>query len=149
MKIITSVKRDGFLKIEDLCKNQIFIFKIKITKRLHNDFIKFSGDKSPLHTNKKFCKKNKFKKLVGHAFLLTSILSRIYGMYIPGGSELCLHQTCNFKKPYYVNDNLTYEIKVKFLNKNTKILILSVNILNQYKEIIFLGDSTLYLKLIK
>ena len=70
-------------------------------------------------------------------------------MYIPGGSELCLQQTCNFKKPFYVNDNLTYEIKVKFLNKNSEILILSVNILNQYKEIIFFGESTLYLKLRK
>ena len=52
-----------------------------------------------------FVKKIILKK-VGYAFLLTSALSKIYGIYFPGGNELCLHQTCNFKRPFFVNDTL-------------------------------------------
>ena len=80
-------------------------FGIKINKNLHHLFSKFSGDKSPLHTSKKFCEKNGFKDLVGYAFLIDCILSKIYGMYFPGGSELCLQHTSKFIKPYYINDD--------------------------------------------
>ena len=76
-------------------------FKIKITKKIHNQFKNFSGDKSPIHVSKKISKTNNFKNIIGYAFLLTAALSQIFGMYFPGGNELCLHQTCNFRKPFY------------------------------------------------
>ena len=137
MKIKTIHKKRAFLKIKDFKNKQKFLFKVKITKKLHEDFIKLSGDNSPIHSSVKFCKKNNYKKLVGHAFLLTSILSKIYGIYVPGGSELCLQQSCNFKNPFYINDELNFEIQVKYLNKFSKILILSNKIKNQDNKIIF------------
>ena len=80
MKIKTIHNKNAFLKIKDFKNNQKFLFKVKITKKLHEDFIKFSGDNSPIHSSVNFCKKNYYKKVVGHAFLLTSILSKIYGI---------------------------------------------------------------------
>ena len=56
-------------------------FSLKITEKLHNDFKKFSGDTSAIHNDIKFCKKNNFKKKLGYAFLITSALSKIYGIY--------------------------------------------------------------------
>ena len=77
-------------------------FSLKVTEKLHNDFKKFSGDNSPIHSNFKFCKENNYKKKLGYAFLITSALSKIFGVYFPGGNELCLHQSCNFKNPFFI-----------------------------------------------
>ena len=147
MKIITNHKKNSFLSIKNIKKNQVYSFKIKITKKIHFNFLKFSGDKSPLHYDLKFCKKNNFKGIVGYAFLITTILSQIYGIYIPGGSELCLRQTCNFKKPFFIGDELNVKITIIGINKFSKTAILSSKIKNQKNINIFEGQATLLLNL--
>ena len=122
-------------------------FGIKITKKIHKTFSNFSGDKSPLHTNKKFCLKNNFKDLVGYAFLIECLISKIFGMYFPGGSELCLTQSCNFLKEYYVEDTLTFILEVIHKNKSLKLLTLETKVFNQENEMIFTGQSTMKLSL--
>lgn len=123
-------------------------FKIKVTKKLHKDFIKFSGDVSPIHTNINFCKSNGFKLLVGHAFLLTAILSKIFGTFYPGGNELCLHQSCNFKKPFFVGDILIFTTEVLHINMFHKAITLKIKVQNQRKKVIFSGESILKLSLL-
>jgi 3-hydroxybutyryl-CoA dehydratase len=148
MKIITrSVKKKYF--IEDIKIGLIKKFKVKISKKLHNDFSNFSGDKSLLHQNKKFCSKNNFKSIVGYGFLITSILSKIYGIYFPGGTELCLRQECNFKKPYYINDVLHFQLKVTHINKINKLLSIETKVFRNLKQLIFQGNSLLQLSLDK
>ena len=127
-------------------KNRIEKFSLKITEKLHNDFKEFSGDTSAIHNDIKFCKNN-FKKL-GYAFLITSALSKIYGIYFPGGNELCLHQTCNFRKPFFINDNLLINLKVVQLNKSAKIISIYTEI-KVKKKLIFDGHSVLKLSLKK
>jgi 3-hydroxybutyryl-CoA dehydratase len=121
-------------------------YTLKITSKLHNQFKKFSGDNSPIHNDLNFCKINRYKKKLGYAFLLTAALSKIYGVYFPGGNELCVHQSCNFRKPYFINDNLLFTLKVIQLNKESKIITLNIDITCKNK-IIFNGQSILKLSL--
>ena len=51
------------------------IFEVLITKTVN--FIKISGDNSPIHTSKKFSIKHGYKKTMCHGFLLSVILSNI------------------------------------------------------------------------
>ena len=142
------VKSNSFYTIKDIKLNSIKKFKIKISEKLHKDFIKFSGDNSPIHTDIKFFKKNSFKKPLGHSFLITSILSKIYGKYFPGGSELCLKQNCNFRKPFYINDNL--EIQIIPIKKNIALKILEIRtVIYKRKKIIFDGEAIFQLVLHK
>tara|TARA_Y100001970_G_scaffold36624_2_gene45246 strand:- start:1533 stop:1979 length:447 start_codon:yes stop_codon:yes gene_type:complete len=123
-------------------------FGIKITKKIHNSFSKFSGDKSPLHKDRKFCKKNGFKNLVGYAFLIECLLSKIYGMYFPGGSELCLQHTSNFIRPFYINDY--FDIELIVIQKNLKAKLITLNIkIYVKKNLIFNGETILNLTLKK
>jgi len=123
-------------------------FSLKITEKLHNQFKIFSGDVSPIHNDIKFCKFNKFKKKLGYAFLITSALSKIYGVYFPGGNELCLHQSCNFKNPFYINDILLFKLKIVQVNQLTKIVSINTEVKSK-KKIIFDGHSILKLSLKK
>ena len=70
---------------------------------------------------------------MGYAFLITAILSKIYGMFFPGGTELCLKQICNFKKPFFLNDTLKINLKVIQINYEAKLLTISIIIRNQKK----------------
>ena len=121
-------------------------YSFKITDKIHNDFAKISGDYSPIHQDLKFIKKNKFKKKIGYAFLLTVFLSKIYGMKFPGGNELCLKQICNFKLPFYVGDTLTYQITVISKNNANKLITAAVKVYNQKNKCIFEGSTLLQIK---
>ena len=134
------------IDIKDLKIGLKKIFTLKITNKLHNQFKKFSGDDSPIHNNLKFCKTNKYNKKLGYAFLITAALSKIYGVYFPGGNELCVHQTCNFRNPFFVNDTLLFKLKIIQLNIETKIITLNIEISCKNK-LIFNGHSILKLSL--
>tara|TARA_Y100000389_G_C17470866_1_gene530621 strand:- start:7760 stop:8197 length:438 start_codon:yes stop_codon:yes gene_type:complete len=127
--------RNSKIKIGDTFK-----FSLNISEKIHNDFATFSGDKSPIHTKKFFYNKYGYKKKLGYGFLLTAALSQIYGMYLPGGNELCLKQVCNFKKPFFVEDKLKIILKVNYMNKKLKLLSMGIDIINQKKISIFDGE---------
>jgi len=147
IKIISlNQKVSSFYKIKDIKLNQSKRFKINITKKLHEEFIKFSGDNSPIHHNIKFLKRNNYRKKMGHGFLITSILSKIYGKYFPGGRELCIRQTCFFRSPFFVGD--IFQIKIVPKKKNVKLKLLEVFVeIKVKKNIIFNGEATFILSL--
>ncbi len=124
-------------------------FAVLISENVHNNFGNFSGDKSPIHTKKVFYNKNGYKKKLGYGFLLTSILSQIYGMYYPGGSELCLRQICDFKKPFFVGDILNIKLKIVQKNQFGNLITIQSKIIRMKKELVFIGEAILKLSLIK
>ena len=139
-------KISPFYKINNIKLNKPKKFSVNITKKLHEEFIKFSGDNSPIHQNKKFLKRNNFKEKLGHGFLITSILSKIYGKYFPGGTELCIKQTCFFRKPFFVGDTLHINLIPKKKNIKLKLLEIFVEI-KVKKKIIFNGEASFILNL--
>lgn len=133
--------------IDDFEVGHIVETQIKVTNQLHKSFMEMSGDNSPIHTDMDFAINSNYKKPIGYAFLLTALLSRIYGTIFPGGSELCLSQECNFKKEFYVGDKLFFLLKVVHKNLNLKIVNLDITVKNQNNEIIFTGKSLMKLSL--
>tara|TARA_B100000212_G_C27371019_1_gene532544 strand:- start:540 stop:953 length:414 start_codon:yes stop_codon:yes gene_type:complete len=121
--------------------------QVEITQDLHDSFMLMSGDNSPIHTDYKFAKKSNYKKTIGYAFLITALLSKIYGTIFPGGSELCLKQECNFKKEYYVGDTLLFVLKVIHKNLSLNLVTIDVSVFNQDNEVIFNGETLMKLSL--
>ena len=146
MKIINYSKLAPPHSIEKIRINRINKFGIKITSSLHKNFTKFSGDKSLIHTNKEFSLRNGFKDKVGYAFLLSNILSKIYGEYFPGGNELCLQHSEKFIKPYYINDFLSINVKPIQKNNEAKLITLEIRIKSE-NDLIYLAETVLKLSL--
>ena len=119
-----------------------------ITNKIHNQFKNLSGDDSKIHTSLKFCKRNNHDKKMGYGFLITSILSNIYGTKFPGGLELCLSQDCKFIKPYYVGDKLTFKNKIIYKNPNLKLITISNIVYKNNKTKIFEGKAVLQIAFI-
>ena len=133
--------------IQDIFIGEEFVHKVAMTEALHLGFMELSGDKSPIHTDVEFAKKNGFQACLGYAFLLPLILSKIYGMLFPGGSELCLRQDTNFPNPYYVGDDLTFRIVVLDKNDDLQLLTAMTTIVNQDSKSIFRGKVVFKLSL--
>lgn len=147
MKIKSLNTKKNFRNLEDIRLRKKSLFRIKISDKIHSNFIKFSGDDSPIHTNLSFIKKNGYKKKMGHGFLITAILSQIFGKYLPGGSELCIKQECNFKKPFFVGDTL--DITMIPIKKNTKFNYLEIETFIKVKNIIIFSGLTSFVLSLK
>ena len=148
MKIIKYSKLNPPYNIEKIKIKEIKKFGIKITKKMHENFTKISGDRSLIHTDKKFSIKNGFKDKIGYAFLLSNILSKIYGEYFPGGNELCLQHSEKFIKPYYINDFLIINIKPVQKNNDAKLLTIEIKIKSK-NNLIYFAETILKLSLKK
>ena len=95
------------LTFEEIQIGQKEEFQVRITESLVNDFAKLSGDFSPIHINEEYAKGTIFKKRIVHGMLLSSLLSKIQGMYLPGKRALYFSQTLNFRNPCYIDDIVT------------------------------------------
>ncbi|MFZ4712630.1 MAG: MaoC/PaaZ C-terminal domain-containing protein [Bacteriovoracaceae bacterium] len=133
--------------ISEISTGYVYEKSFEITNDLHRAFIQISGDDSPIHTDLAFCQRNGFDKVLGHAFLLTTLLSQIYGKHFPGGNELCLSHTTNFKKPFFISDILTFKITVTNINHSLELINTSVDVINQEHVKIFQGNGILKLSL--
>ena len=114
-------------------------FQIEITESLVNDFAKISGDFSPIHINENYAKGTIFKKRIVHGMLLSSLLSRIQGMYLPGKRALYVSQSLNFRNPCFINDIVTVSGTVIEKSESTKILKIESTIKNQNNKTILSG----------
>tara|TARA_B100001750_G_scaffold217535_1_gene202958 strand:+ start:86 stop:517 length:432 start_codon:yes stop_codon:yes gene_type:complete len=114
-------------------------FQIKITESLVKDFAKMSGDFSPIHMNENYAKGTFFKKRIVHGMLLSSLLSRIQGMYLPGKHALYFSQSLNFRNPCFIDDTVTVSGTVIAKSESTKILKIESIIKNQDSKIIVSG----------
>lgn len=134
--------------IRDISVGDTYKESILITHYLHDNFAQLSGDNSPIHTSIEFAKRNGYKDCLGYAFLITTLLSRIYGTQFPGGSELCLKQVCSFPTPYFVGDLLEFNITVNSVNNSLKLMTATTVVLNKDMNVVFTGDVTFQLKLV-
>ena len=94
----------------------------------HNKFMLLSEDKSPVHTDDEFARHAKFKEKIGYGFFIGSVLSRLYGEFLPGGSSICLSQTLKFTHPFYIGEELIERGMVISKSSATKVITISTKI---------------------
>ena len=109
-------------------------FTKKIDKNLIIQFSKLSGDNNPIHVNEAYVKKTSFKKIVAHGMLSETFLSTIIGTKLPGKGSLWIEKEVKFTKIVRVNDSITFNAEVKFIDEKNRIAFLSINGVNQFGE---------------
>jgi len=95
------------LKYDDVLINDVFTFSHTFTNDELELFSGLTGDTNPLHLDYKFAQKNGFESEVVYGMLSASLFSRLIGVYCPGKNGLYLSQTIYFKKPLYVEKEVT------------------------------------------
>ena len=94
-------------------------------------FEKLTGDRNPLHTQKKVC----------YGLLTSSFLSTLAGMYVPGERALIHGVDVEFPRPLVVSEDRTITVKGVVVEKSDafKLLTIKVTITDDSGEKILRG----------
>jgi len=93
-------------KFSQIKKKDYQSFNSIITKKKLKDYISISGDKNPLHSNDLFAKKLNFKSNIVHGLLISSLYSKLIGVYLPGKYGVIGKISINFHNPLYINQKI-------------------------------------------
>lgn len=70
-------------------------------------------DKNPMHVDDAFSVSHGYPSKIMHGNILGGFLSYFVGECLPSKRVVIMSQTMNFHKPFFENDRLTFEAKVK------------------------------------
>ncbi|RYE58904.1 MAG: SDR family oxidoreductase [Sphingobacteriales bacterium] len=88
--------------------------KFKIDEKTIHNFASAICDQSSIHINAEFARKSRYRKQVGHGIL--PLAGLIYCLKITEANRLLKLKniSANFKKPYFINDVLTFSLNETF-----------------------------------
>lgn len=139
--IFNHITQPKNLQWTDIKEGDSACFDASITQDEVNAFIAVCGNSSPLHTNESFAKKKGFEKIPIHGMLLASFFSTLVGMYLPGRHCLCMAQSCQFKKPIFVDEKIKVCGQVMRKVDATKMLYIKTTIENQEHIVCITGET--------
>lgn len=114
-------------------------FSVTISPDDHEAFKQLTGDDSPIHQNPDFTRSTAFERPIGYGFHLSSLLSRLYGMLLPGGSSICIKQDSQFIKPFFPGDTIRVLAKVTKKIQSTKFVEVTSEMFRSSSECVFRG----------
>ena len=103
-----------------------------------------SGDYNPLHFDKDFTAKTKFKNLVAQGGLTTGLLHALVAMDMPGPGTVFLSQNWKFTAPVFIGDTITAVAEVLSIHESKPVTHIAINITQQNGETVLEGEAWCY-----
>ena len=107
-------------------------------------FAEITGDYNPLHFDKDFTAKTKFKELVVQGGLTTGLMHALVAMDMPGPGTVFLSQNWKFTAPVYIGDTITAEATVLSVHASKPVTQMSVTVRRQTQEVVLEGEVWCY-----
>ena len=125
------------LKIGDSYKEEFVI-----TQEMVNKFAKLSGDKNPLHIDKKFAATTRFKKPIVHGLFSVTSFGKVMGTKFPGPGSIHVAQNLSFKKPLYPDEKYYVYIELIRIVKKKHFGVFTTQIYDLNNKLIVDGTGT-------
>ncbi len=125
------------LKIGDNHKEEFII-----TQEMVNRFAELSGDKNPLHLDKKFAAKTRFKKPIVHGLFSVTSFGKVMGTKFPGSGSIHVAQNLSFKRPLYPDTKYYVYIELIRIVKGKHFGIFKTQIYDPNNKLIVDGTGT-------
>ncbi len=117
------------LNFSDIQVGASYTFTKVISEETVDQFAQITGDFNPLHCDPAYGKQSKFKKNIAHGMLIGSLFSTLVGMYCPGRDCLYLSQTLKFRRPIFLEDQVTVKGTVSNKSESVKILTMKTEVI--------------------
>lgn len=104
-------------------------------------FAGLSGDFNPVHVDKEYASKTRFKRRIAHGLLTSSLLSQLLGMHLPGSGSIYMNQTLRFTKPVYIDDTITATGTVEAIDENKNTVTIKTECHNQHGDLVLTGTA--------
>ena len=125
------------LKIGDNYKEEFII-----TQEMVNKFAELSGDKNPLHIDKKFAAKTRFKKPIVHGLFSVTSFGKVMGTKFPGPGSIHVAQNLSFKRPLYPDTKYYVYIELIKIVKEKHFGVFETQIYDPNNKLIVDGTGT-------
>ena len=99
-----------------------------------------SGDRNPVHVDKKFAAKTRFRERIAHGLLTAGTISAAIGMKLPGPGCLYLSQTLEFKATVRIGDEITARVEIVEVVSERR-LRMRTRCFNQDKVLVIDGEA--------
>ena len=101
------------LKIGDSYREEF-----SITQDMVKEFAKLSGDYNPIHLDRDYAAKTRFRKPIVHGLFSVTSFGRIMGTIFPGKGSIHVTQNLSFKRPLYPNKKYYVQVElIKIISK--------------------------------
>ncbi|AST90892.1 MULTISPECIES: MaoC family dehydratase [Sutcliffiella] len=106
-------------------------------------FADLSGDYNPVHIDKEYAKKTRFKAPIAHGLLTSSLLSQLLGYRLPGIGSVYVEQTIRFTAPVFAGDTITATGTVQEFIEEKNIVKLLTECHNQDGKLVLTGTAAM------
>lgn len=103
-------------------KSRNLEYTYRITRDIYNLFQKCSQDMNPLHTNEEYAKSKGFTNCVMYGNILNAFVSHFVGMAMPSPDVMIQTQDIQFRKPVYLEDNITIQSSHEDVSESVEII---------------------------
>lgn len=126
---------------KDIKTGDVVSFKVVIDEKKVADFAFLSGDKNPLHFDKKVAKERGLGKPISHGMLLAAYFSTLVGCYFLKDHNLYLAQNIDFIRPVFVGEAVIVKGEVKNKIESLRILEIKTVIVNTEGKNVVKGSA--------
>ncbi|MAC86646.1 MAG: dehydrogenase [Gammaproteobacteria bacterium] len=113
-----------------------------ITQDMVNKFAELSGDKNPLHLDKEFAAKTRFKKPVVHGLFSVTSFGKVMGTKFPGHGAIHASQNLSFKRPLYPEKEYRVYVELIKIIKEKHFGVFKTQIFDMKNKLIVDGTGT-------
>jgi acyl dehydratase len=117
---------------------------LTLTEEHVQKYSEITGDENPLHFDKDFAAKTKFKRLVVQGGLTTGLLHALVAMDMPGPGTVFLSQNWKFTAPVFIGDTITAEAEVLSVHETKPVTQLKIEVRRHDREVVLEGDAWCY-----
>lgn len=82
-------------------------------------FAALTGDDNPIHLDEAFAAAGPFRRRIVHGALVTSLLSAVMGVKLPGPGAVYISQTVDYRRPVRLDDPVTAIVEVAEITPET------------------------------
>lgn len=105
---------------QDLSAGMVVSLPLKISADDMDVFSTLSGDRSRIHHDAPFARKNGFDQPVVYGALIIAHLSELVGMHLPGDLGLATGWTIDFHNPLYVDEAAEFQAELVHVSEGTR-----------------------------
>jgi len=91
---------------EDLSVGMTDLYSRTITESDIVLFCGISGDTNPIHLNREYASRTRFRGPIAHGMLSASLISTVLGTKLPGPGAVYISQNCRFRAPVRAGDTV-------------------------------------------
>ena len=113
-----------------------------ITQDMVNKFAELSGDKNPLHIDKDFAAKTRFKRRIVHGLFSVTSFGKVMGTKFPGHGSIHVNQNLSFKRPLYPDKEYKVYVELIKIIQEKHFGIFKTQILDMNNKLIVDGTGT-------